>query len=185
MNRSPFRFCHPSHRGRGIKDWELGHRMFIEEILTILIGLFSRRMRQQSEPDVPQELREQTVNVIDDLVNEVAPEYLVPNPIFPLDYREQIYKRIYKSLWDEFGKRRFENVNYRDEIFDFLREVSSEEFFRVTEALLKKVYRIVHIQRTISDDIILNPSAGNQLWSRRESIRDKHIRRFKRAVDIL
>ena len=161
--------------------------MFVDifAILTSLIRLSSRRTRQQSEPDVSQGLREQTVNIIDELVNEIAPGYLPPNLVLFRGYQEAIYKRVYKSLWDEFGKRCFENVNYRDEIFDFLREVSSEEFFSVTEYLLKEMYRIVHIQRTIPDEIILNPYAGEELWSRKESVRDGHIRRFKGAVDML
>ena len=163
--------------------------MFIDALITVivasLIGFFSRRARQQSKPDVSQELREQIVNIIDDLVDEIAPGYLLPNSYFPFDYKKAIYERIYKSLWDELDKRRVENVDYRDEIFEFLREVPSEKFFNVTEHLLKAAYRIVYIQITISDDIIPNPNAGNELWSRKESIRDRHIRCFKGAVDIL
>ena len=81
--------------------------------------------------------------------------------------------------------RRFENVYYRGEIFNLLREVPSEKFFNVVEHLLKIVYRIVHIRIAIPDDIILNPSAGNKRWSRKESVRDRHIHRFKGAVDML
>ena len=92
---------------------------------------------------------------------------------------------MYKSLWSEFGRRRSEYVDYREEVFDFLREVPSENFFNVTEHLLKVIYGIVHIRITIPDDIILNSSAGNKLWSRKESVRDRHISRFKGAVDIL
>ena len=132
-----------------------------------------------------QELREQIVNIIDDLVDEIAPGYLLPNPIFPLNYREAIYEEVYKSLWSEFGRRRFEDVDYRDEVFDFLREVPSEKFFNVTEHLLKIIYGIVHIRITIPDNIISHPSAGNERWSRKESVRDRHISRFKRSVDIL
>ena len=135
--------------------------------------------------NVSQELREQIVNIIDDLVDEIAPGYLPPNSIFPLNYREAIYEEVYKSLWNEFGRRRFEYVDYRDEVFDFLREVPSEKFFNVTEHLLKVIYGIIHIRIAIPDDIILNPSAGNKLWSRKESVRDRHISRFKGAVDIL
>jgi hypothetical protein len=135
--------------------------------------------------NVSQELKEQIVNIIDDLVDEIAPGYLLPNPMFPFNYREAIYEKVYKSLWNEFGQRRFEYADYRDEVFDFLRNVPSEKFFNVTEHLLKVIYDIVHIQIAIPDDIILNPAAGNELWSRKESVRDKHISRFKGAVDIL
>ena len=107
--------------------------ILIRDISSGLVRLFSRWAKQQSEPDVSKELREQTINIIDDLVNEVAPGYLRPNFLLFRGYQKEIYERVYKSLWDEFGKRRFENVNYRDEIFDFLREVSSEDFFKVIE----------------------------------------------------
>ena len=50
---------------------------------------------------------------------------------------------------------------------------------------MKVIYDIVHIQIAIPDNIILNPSGGNELWSRKESVRDKHISRFKGSVDIL
>ena len=130
-----------------------------------------------------QELREQIVNIIDDLVDKIAPGYLLPNPYFPFDYRMAIYQVVYKSLWSEFGKRRSEDVNYRDEVFDFLREVPSAKFFTVTEHLLKVVCEGVHIQKTIPDDIIPNPSAGNELWSRKESVRNRHIKLFKDLVD--
>ena len=159
--------------------------ILIRDISSGLVRLFSRWAKQQSEPDVSQELREQTINIIDDLVNEVAPGYLRPNFLLFRGYQKKIYERVYKSLWDEFGKRRFENVNCRDEIFDFLREVSSEDFFKVIEYLLKEMYRIVHIQKTIPDDIIRDPNAGNALWSRKESVRNRHISRYKGAVDIL
>jgi hypothetical protein len=135
--------------------------------------------------NVSQELREQIVSIIDDLVDEIAPGYLPPNSISPLNYREAIYEEVYKALWNEFGRRRFEYVDYRDEVFDFLREVPSEKFFNVTEHLLKVIYDIVHIRIAIPDDIILNPSGGNKRWSRKESVRDKHISRFKGSVDIL
>lgn len=135
--------------------------------------------------NVSPELREQIVNIIDDLVDEIAPGYLPPNPIFPLNYRKAIYEEVYKSLWSEFGRRRFEGVDYRAEVFDFLREVPSEKFSNVTEYLLKVIYDIVHIQIAIPDNIMLNPSDGNKRWSRKESVRDRHISRFKRAVDIL
>lgn len=135
--------------------------------------------------NVSQELREQIVNIIDDLVDKIVPGYLLPNPIFPFDYRTAIYEAAYKSLSAEFGMRRFENANYRDEVFESLREVPSEKFFNVTEHPLKEVCRIVHIQIAISDDIIPNPSAGNELWSRKASVRNRHIRLFKEAVDIL
>ncbi len=135
--------------------------------------------------NVSQKLREQIVNIIDDLVDEIAPGYLPPNSIFPLNYRKAIYEEVYKSLWSEFGRRRFEDVDYRDEVFGFLREVPSENFFNVTEHLLKVIYGIVHIQIAIPDNIMLNPSDGNKRWSRQESVRDRHINRFKGAVDIL
>ena len=135
--------------------------------------------------DVSDGLREQTINIIDDLMNEIAPGYLRPNPFSHFDYKEPIYERVYKFVWDELGERRFENVYYRDEIFDLLRSVSSEGFFNATEYLLKEMYRIVHIQITIPDDIIPNPHAGNKPWSRKESVRDRHIKRFKGAVDLL
>ena len=48
--------------------------------------------------NVSQELREQIVNIIDDLVDEIAPGYLPPNSIFPLNYREAIYEEVYKYL---------------------------------------------------------------------------------------
>ena len=159
--------------------------MVIDDLTSLITGLFSRRTRQQSEPDVSQGLREQIVNIIDDLVDKIAPGYLLPNPYFPFDYRMAIYQAAYKSLWREFGKRRFEDVNYRDEVFDFLREVPSAKFFTVTEHLLKVVCEGVHIQSTRSDDIIPNPSAGNELWSRKESVRDNHIKLFKGVVDII
>ena len=87
--------------------------------------------------NVSQELREQIINIIDDLVDKIAPGYLLPNPIFPFNYREAIYEKVYKSLSAEFGMRRFENANYRREVFSFLREVPSKKFFNVIEHLLK------------------------------------------------
>ena len=156
--------------------------MFAEALMR-LIRLFSRRKRQQSEPDVSPELREQIVNIIDDLVNEIAPGYLLPNTIFPFDYKKAIYENVYKDLWREFGKRRSEYADYRDEVFDFLREVPSKKIFTVTKLLLKVVCRIVYIQRTIPDNIIRNPNAGNQRWSRKESVRNRHIKLFKDSVD--
>ena len=159
--------------------------MLIYEILIPLVTLFSRWFRRQSEPDVSPELREQIINIIDDLVDDIAPGYLLPNSFFPLNYRNAIYEEIYKSIWDELGLRRFENVNYRDGIFNLLRDVPSEKFFNVTEYLLKIVYRIVHIQKTIPDNIALHPHGGEKKWSRKKSVRDEHIRFFKGAVDIL
>ena len=50
---------------------------------------------------------------------------------------------------------------------------------------MKVIYGIVHIQIAIPDDIILSSSDGNKRWSRQESVRDRHISRFKRTVDIL
>ena len=147
--------------------------------------LFSRRTRQQSKPDVSQGLREQIINIINDLVDKIALGYLPPNSFFPFDYKEAIYEGVYKSLWDELGKRRFENVDYRDEVFNLLRDVPSEIFFNVTEYILKIVHEAVHIQKAIPDNIILNPAAGNKLWSRKESVRDRHISLFKEAVDML
>ena len=130
-----------------------------------------------------QELREQIVNIIDDLVDRIAPGYLLPNPYFRFDYRMAIYENFYKSLWREFGRRRSKNVDYRDEVFDFLREVPSANFFIAIEHLLKVMCQGVYIQRAIPDDIIPNPSAGNERWSRKESDRDRHIKLFKDAVD--
>ena len=68
-------------------------------------------------------------------------------------------------------------------IFDFLREAPSEKFFTAIEHLLKVVYRIVHIQRIIPDNIALNPYGGEKIWSRKESVRDRHIKLFKDSVD--
>ena len=130
-----------------------------------------------------QELREQIVNIIDDLVNEIVPGYLLPNTIFRFEYKKAIYERVYKKLWREFGKRRSEYADYRDEVFEFLREVQSEKFGAVLEDLLQEVCAIVHIQRTIPNDIIINPNAGNKKWSRKESIRNRHIKLFKDSVD--
>ena len=135
--------------------------------------------------NVSQKLREQTINIIDDLVNDIVPGYLSPNRISRFDYKTAIYKRVYKFLLDELGIRRCDYADYRDEIFDLLRDVPSDRFFNATEYLLKEMYRIVHIQITIPDDILPNPHAGNEPWSRKESVRDGHIRRFKGAVDIL
>ena len=135
--------------------------------------------------DVSQGLREQIINIVDDLVGRIAPGYLPPNRILFRGYQEQIYNRVYKFLWDELGMRRFENINYRDEIFDHLRNVSSEKFFNDIEYLLKAVYWIVHIQITVPDDIILNPHGGEKLWSRKESVRDRHISLFKQSMDKL
>ena len=133
--------------------------------------------------NVSPELREQIVNIIDDFVDRIAPGYLLPNPHFPFDYRMAIYEHVYKNLWREFGKRRSEDVNYRDEVFDFLREVPSEKIFTATELLLKVVCRIVYIQITIPDNFALNPHGGENLWSRKESVRDRHIKLFKDLVD--
>ena len=130
-----------------------------------------------------QELREQIVNIIDDLVNDIVPGYLLPNTFFPFDYKKAIYENVYKDLWREFGKRRSQNAFYRSEVFEFLREVPSKKIFTATELLLKVVCRIVYIQRTISDDIIRDPNAGNQRWSRKESVRNRHIKLFKDSVD--
>ena len=131
--------------------------------------------------NVPRKLRKQIINIIDDLVNKIAPGYLLPN--FGFDYRTAIYKAAYKYLWREFGRGPVEKVNYRDEVFDFLRKSPSKEFFRGTEQLLKGVCERVHFQETIPEDIILNPFAGNELWSRKESDRDNHIRIFKETVE--
>lgn len=46
---------------------------------------------------------------------------------------------------------------------------------------MKVIYDIVHIQIAIPDDIILDPSGGNKRWSRKESVRDRHISRFQRG----
>ena len=135
--------------------------------------------------NVSTELREQIINIIGDLVDKIAPGYRTPNSFSRFDYKEAIYERVYKFVWDELGMRRFEYVNYRDEVFDLLREVPSANFFTVTEHLLKVVCEGVHIQRTIPDDIIPNPSAGNELWSRKEFVRDMHINLFKGAMDKL
>ena len=82
-----------------------------------------------SKFNISQELREQIVNIIDDLVDDIAPGYLSPNSIARFDYRTAIYEAAYKSLSAEFGMRRFEYVDYRREVFDFLREVPSEKVF--------------------------------------------------------
>ena len=55
--------------------------------------------------NVSQELREQIVNIIDDLVDQIAPGYLSPNPFYNFDYKENIYRIVYKFLWDELGMR--------------------------------------------------------------------------------
>ena len=130
-----------------------------------------------------QELREQIVNIIDDLVEEIAPGYLSFGTFSRVDYSTEIYERVYKKLWREFGKRRSQNAFYRSEVFEFLREVPSEKFFTVTELLLKVVCRIVYIQRTIPDNIALNPYGGEKRWSRKESVRNRHIKLFKDSVD--
>ena len=136
--------------------------------------------RQQPKPDVSQKLREQIINIVTDLVDGIAPGYLVPNPIFPLDYQERIYNQIYKYLWDEFGKKRFESAFYQHDIFEFLRNVPSNEFFNAVEHLLKVVSGIVYIQETIPDNII--SPGGEPPWTRPESVRNKHINRFNEAV---
>ena len=161
--RLPHRFLPPSYRSWGIKDWTL-------------------------EPPMPkfnasQELREQIINIIDDLVDRISPGYLPPNSIFPKNYRNAIYEEIYKSLWREFGRKRSEYADYRDEVFDFLREVPSKKIFTATELLLKVVCRIIYIQKAIPDNIIRDPNAGNELWSRKASVRDRHISLFKDSVD--
>ena len=58
-----------------------------------MIGLSSHWKEQQSEPDISQKLREQTINIVTDLVDGIAPGYLLPNPYFPFDYRNAIYIR--------------------------------------------------------------------------------------------
>jgi hypothetical protein len=130
-----------------------------------------------------QVLRGQIVNIIEDLVEGIVPGYLSPNSFSRFDYSTEIYKHVYKKLWREFGRKRSEYADYRDEVSDFLREVPSEDFFTATEHLLKVVCRIVYIQRTIPDDILPNPNAGNQLWNRKESVRNWHIKLFKDSVD--
>ena len=135
--------------------------------------------------EISEGLREQTINIINDLVDDIAPGYLSPNQFYVFDYENAIYEKVYKFLSDELGVRRFENVYYRDEIFNLLRDVPSERFYNAIEYLLKEMYRIVHIQITISDNIMLNPGAGNEQWSRKASMRDRHISRFKGAVDML
>ena len=64
-----------------------------------------------------------------------------------------------------------------------MREVPSKKIFTATELLLKVVCQIVYIQRTIPDNIILNPYAGEKIWSRKESVRNRHIKLFKDSVD--
>ena len=61
---------------------------------------------------VSQKLREQIINIIDDLVDKIAPGYLPPNSFFSFDYRTAIYEATYKSLWSEFGRRHSEYVEY-------------------------------------------------------------------------
>ena len=136
--------------------------------------------RQQSKPDVSQKLREQIINIVTDLVDDIAPGFLVPNPFFPLDYQERIYEQIYKSLWDEFGKQRFESAFYHHEIFEFLRNVTSNDFFYAVEHLLKVVSGIVYLQGTIPDNII--SPGGEPPWTRPESVRNKHINLFNDAA---
>lgn len=70
-----------------------------------------------------QKLREQTINIIDDLVDRIAPGYFSLNLRIDFNYRVVIYEEIYKYLWNKFGMRRSENVDYRNEVFDFLRIV--------------------------------------------------------------
>ena len=143
------------------------------------LGLGNPMLKFKDSP----ELREQIVNIIDDLVNDIVPGYLSPNRISRFDYKKAIYKNVYKDLWREFGKRRSEYADYRDEVFDFLREVPSEKIFTVTELLLKVVCRIVYIQIAIPDNFALNPHRGEKLWSRKESVRNRHIKLFKDSVD--
>ena len=52
--------------------------MLIESLTTLIrpvINLFLHWAKLQSKPDVSPELREQIVNIIDDLVGEIAPGY--------------------------------------------------------------------------------------------------------------
>ena len=147
-----------------------------------MVKLPSRRKKQQSESDVPRKLREQVINIVFDLVNQIAPGYLPPNVIFFPGYHKEIYKVAYKYLWDELGEERLELDSYHNEIFEFLRNTSSNEFFHAVEHLLKVMSEIVHLQKTIPDDIILREDGGNELWSRKKSVRDKHINLFNAAM---
>ena len=142
-------------------------------------------MNPMLKSNVSKELREQIINILDDLVDGIAPGYLLPNSFLPFNYRNAIYEEAYKSLSIEFGVRRLEYVDYRDEIFDFLRELASDKFFNVIHHLWNVLYLIVHIQIEIPDDFILNPNAGSKLWSRKVSIRNNHIEFFKEVVDTL
>ena len=135
--------------------------------------------------NISQELREQIINIIDDLVDRITPGYLPPNSFSLFDYKKAIYEGVCKSVWDELGMRCVEKLNYREALFDLLRDVPSEKFFDVIEYVLKMVHEKVYMQITIPDNIILHPSAGNKLWSRKESVRDRHISLFKGAVDKL
>ena len=78
--------------------------------------------------NVSPELREQIINIIDDLVDKICLDVV---------HKEAMYEEFYKSLWDELGIRRFEYVDHRNEIFNLLREIPSEKFFTCTEHLLK------------------------------------------------
>ena len=125
-------------------------------------------------------LREQIINIVTDLVDDIALGYLVPNPIFPFDYQEGIYEEAYKYLWDEVGIPRSESAFYQYEIFEFLRIVPANEFFNAVEHLFEVVSAIVHLQKTMPDNII--SPGGEPLWTRTESMRNRHINRFNDAV---
>ena len=144
--------------------------MLAEALIALIFGW----VKQQSKPDVSPELREQIVNIIDDLVDRIAPGYLQSNRLPHFDYEKAIYEIVYKFVWDELGMRRYENVNYRNAVLNLLRDVQSEKFFDAIEYILKAVYECVHIQNT-----------GNGRWDRQESTRDRHINHFKWAVDKL
>lgn len=145
--------------------------MFIESFFMLVISLLSLILGK-SERDVSQRLRDQIVNMTDDLVKGIAPGYISPDSFNPVDYEKAIYEHVYKSLWREFGKSRSEYATYRYEVLDFLREVPSKKFVDVLGYLLQEVSWIVHIQVT-----------DFEKWVRSPSVREKHIKFFKDSVD--
>ena len=145
--------------------------MFIDALMS-LVTSFSRWIQGKSEQDVSQKLREQIINIIDDLVEGIAQGYLSLDSFDPVNYSREIYEHVYKDLWREYGKMRSRNASYRSEVFEFLREVPSADFSTAIRQLLQIVCWIVHIQNT-----------GYELWARSPSVREKHIQFFKFSVD--
>ena len=134
----------------------------IIDILVELVKSLALGARQQSEPDVYDRLRNQTINIIDDLVDKIVPD---------VDYKKVIYEEGYESLCDEFGLRRFRYVNHRNEIFDLLRDVPLGIFFAATEHLLKHIYRKVVVPGQYSS------------WDREVPLYEEYNRHFETAVD--